>query len=153
MNSTKFSSKTTTYLKALKAQCERTIQCMEAFVEQNMLVANKFQELSQGAHLLRQRGQEQAALAGAKAACVTVRSRFLTRRSRSASSRMSQIKERLFAEVRACFTRASALTTYFLLPGHVGLNIHAPKGHHSYRRPSQGAVFPPPSAYSNKTIF
>jgi hypothetical protein len=41
--------KTTTDLKALKAQCEQAIKCMEMFVEQNVQVSNKFQDLCQGA--------------------------------------------------------------------------------------------------------
>jgi hypothetical protein len=101
--------KTTTDLKALKAQCERTIQCMEAFVEQNMQVANKFQELSQGAQF------SSVSAVGTRCSrrrqssvCALLFAQVLDTTSGSASSRMSQIKERLFVEVRACFTRVSA---------------------------------------------
>lgn len=99
--------KTTTDLKALKAQCERTIQCMEAFVDQNVQIGNKFQELSQGVQFssVSTVFHTRAAPACVKASLLSAQ--VLASTSGSAQSRMSQIKERLFVEVLPVFHRVS----------------------------------------------
>ena len=103
--------KTTTDLKALKAQCERTIQCMEAFVDQNVQIGNKFQELSQGVQfssvstVFYTHTHELPLPARVKASLLSAQ--VLASTSGSAQSRMSQIKERLFVEVLPVFHRVS----------------------------------------------